>query len=202
MNTNDNQHENVLAYLRALAPARRLTYSESLRIAELQANRLVELFDVEGPKVPSELVSEFPRVEVRYVYDLPAGGASYWENGRWVIELRSWEPHTRQRFSLMHEFKHVLDHPCAERAYHGMDHDTIERIADHFAACVLMPKRWLKSEWYASGQNIVRLAPLLGVSAQALRNRLWHLGLAVNDTALSPDPPWFHGSVEFGGVEQ
>ena len=178
MNNSGNQHESVLAYLRSLMPERRLTYAESLRIAELQANRLVELFDIEGPHVPSELVSEFPRVEVRYVYDVPVGGASYWENGRWVIELRSWEPRTRQRFSLMHEFKHILDHSCAERAYQGMDHDTIERIADYFAACALMPKRWLKSQWIASGQNIVRLAPRLGVSAQALNNRLWHLGLS------------------------
>jgi len=178
MNTH-NQNESVLAYLRALVPERRLTYSESLRIAELQANRLLELFAVAGPRVPSELVSELPRIAVRYEHEMPVGGSVHWENGQWVISLRAWEPRTRQRFSLMHEFKHVLDHPHAAHAYRGMDHDTVERIADHFAACVLMPKRWLKSQWFANHQQVPSLALRLGVSAQALSLRLWHLGLAV-----------------------
>ena len=57
----NQDNESVLATLRALVPPRRLTYTESLRIAELQANRLLEIFDIAGPRVPSELVTELPR---------------------------------------------------------------------------------------------------------------------------------------------
>ncbi len=178
MNTNINEQGSVLAILRALVPQRTLGYFESLLVAELQANRFLEVFEVAGPRVPSELVTELPRIEVSYEHDMPVGGSLHWENGQWVISLRAWESRTRQRFSLMHEFKHLLDHPYADRVYRRIDHDTIERVADHFAACVLMPKRWLKSEWFRSGQNVSRLAPRLGVSAQALNLRLWHLGLA------------------------
>jgi hypothetical protein len=190
MNTNQDEHDSVLAILRALVPQRTLTYFESFLIAELQANRLLEFFQISGPRVPTELVTELPRIEVRYEHDMPVGGSAHWEHGRWLISLRSWEPRTRQRFSLMHEFKHLLDHPYAPRAYRGIDRDGVERIADHFAACVLMPKRWLKSEWYVGGQNVPYLARRLGVSAQALHVRLWHLGLTAEDDRCRSGARW------------
>jgi hypothetical protein len=56
--------------------------------------------------------------------------------------------------------------------------------ADHFAACLLMPKRWLKGRWFET-QNVPALAYRLGVSSRALSVRLWHLGLAV-DTPRCP----------------
>jgi Zn-dependent peptidase ImmA (M78 family) len=178
MKTNPKADENVFATVRALVPRRPLNYYESLRIAELQANRLLELARIVGPRVPSEVVSELPRITVRYETDIPTAGASYWENDRWIIELRREEPESRQRFSQMHELKHILDHPYARIVYARLDHDTVERVANHFAACVLMPNRWIKSEWARSGHNIPVLARRLGVSAHALRYRAWYLGLS------------------------
>jgi Zn-dependent peptidase ImmA (M78 family) len=113
---------------------------------------------------------------------MPVSGCTYWESGRWVITLNASEPMVRQRFSLMHEFKHILDHTTQGRLYGDIRSDeraaaNAERVADHFAACVLMPKRWLKSEWFESGQRLSLLASRLGVSTRALSLRLWHLGL-------------------------
>lgn len=183
-------HESVLGSVRALVPERRLTPSESLRIAELQANRLLELFQIAGPRVPSELITELPRIEVRSDRDLPVSGSAHWEAGRWVITLNGSEPSTRRRFSLMHEFKHVLDHTTKHHLYGDAPSDSgaatrSERAADHFAACLLMPKRWLKHQWFASGQRLVPLATRLHVSTRALSVRLWHLGLAP-ETARCP----------------
>jgi hypothetical protein len=176
-------NESVLQTLRALVPTRRLTASESLRIAELQANRLLELFRVAGPLVPSELVAELPRIWVRGEPELPVSGSAHWEGGRWVITLNASEPAVRQRFSLMHEFKHVLDHPTKHLLYGEAATDALaaqraERAADQFAACLLMPKRWLPRVWVESGQDAPRLARRLGVSTRALSVRLWYLGLA------------------------
>ena len=179
----DGSSESLLASLRALVPQRQLTYSESLRIAELQANRLLEHFEITDAHVPSELVTEFPRIQVRYEHGLPVSGSAHWEAGRWIITLNADEPWARRRFSLMHEFKHVLDHTNKQDLYGDVDHDDkaserSERVADHFAGCLLMPKRRLKGLWFASGQNIVTLARQLGVSTRALNVRLFHLGLA------------------------
>jgi Zn-dependent peptidase ImmA (M78 family) len=173
----------VLKTLRDLVPRRRLTYGESLRLAELQANRLLELFDVRGPLVPDELITGLPRIQVRYERDLPVSGSAHWESGGWVITLNASEPYVRQRFSLMHEFAHIIWHTTARRMFGDTQQDPLasdraERAADVFAAALLMPKRWIKSRWYESGQNLTLLARRAGVSTRALNVRLYHLGLA------------------------
>src|SRR5258708_33713289 len=104
MNQPTTQNESVLKTLRDLVPHRRLTYGESLRIAELQANRLLELFGVTGPFVPTEIVTELPRVTVRNASDMPVSGSPHWEPGQWVIPLNVAEGTVRRRCSVMHEF--------------------------------------------------------------------------------------------------
>jgi Zn-dependent peptidase ImmA (M78 family) len=173
----------VLKTLRDLVPRRRLSYHESLQLAELQANRLLELFEVTGPLVPDELITELPRVAVRYDDALPVSASAHWEGGRWFITLNASEPHVRQRFSLMHEFKHILDHTTKDFLYGTGDANQLaaeraERAADAFAAALLMPKRWIKSCWYESGQNLAVVANRAGVSTRALSVRLYHLGIA------------------------
>jgi uncharacterized protein DUF955 len=170
----------VLASLRALVPLRPLTPSETLRIAELQANRLLEHFAIAAAVVPEEIVSDLPRIRVvREV--LPVSGSAHWANGYWLITLNIDEPATRQRFSLVHEFKHVLDHTTKQYLYRDRPfqtaYDQAERVADYFAACLLMPKRVVKRLWCQGHQNIIELAAKLQVSPAALRYRLDQIGL-------------------------
>jgi len=171
----------VLAMLRALVPQRPLTPSEALRIAELQANHLLRHFKVVTNAVPEEIVSELPRIRVLRVDGLPVSGAAYWNGRYWVIALNRSEPSFRQRFSLMHEFKHVLDHTTKQFLYRDRPFQTAEqqaeRVADYFAACLLMPKMVVKRLWCQGNQNIVRFAEMLRVSPRALRFRLDQLGL-------------------------
>lgn len=171
----------VLALLRALVPQRQLTYNEALRVAELQANRLLEHFAITSPAVPDEIVSELPRIKVDYESGLPVSGSAHWNGRYWVITLSADEPRSRQRFSLMHEFKHVLDHTTKDFLY--QDHpassadEHAERVADYFAACLLMPKRVVKQLWFAGPQSIEHMADKLRVSPAAARYRLAQLGL-------------------------
>src|SRR5581483_1673556 len=164
----------------ALVPKRPLTPSETLRIAELQANRLLEHFAVTSAAVPEEIISELPRIRVIHE-PLPVSGAAHWANGYWLITLNADEPTSRQRFSLVHEFKHVLDHTTEGHLYHDRPFQTAyeqaERVADYFAACLLMPKRVVKRLWCQRQQNIIELAEKLQVSPAALRYRLDQLGL-------------------------
>lgn len=190
MITNTNNEGSTLAALRALVPRRRLSNGESLRIAELQANRLLEHFAIDDDRVPSEIVTEFPRIEVRYERHLPVSGSTHWENGRWIITLNLDEPWVRRRFSLMHEFKHILDHTTKQYLYDDTHDvraaDRAERAADHFAACVLMPKRPIKSAWFTNGQHLLETARRLGVSTRALSVRLYYLGLAPDTNRCAP----------------
>lgn len=181
--TPNNQRGSVLTTLRALVPQRRLTHGEALRLAELQANRLLELHNITDDRISTELISGLPRIEVRNMRALPVSGSTHWENHHWIITINADETWARRRFSLAHEFKHVLDHTTKDRLYGDVDHDVdaaghCERAADYFAACLLMPKRSLKRIWFASHQDIIRCAARLGVSTRALSVRLYHLGLA------------------------
>jgi len=177
---NTNQRS-VLASLRALVPNRPLAPREALNVAELQANHLLRYFQIETAAVPEEIVSQLPRVRVIREYGLPVSGAAHWNGHYWIITLNAKEPVSRQRFSLMHEFKHVLDHATKHFLYHDRPFQSAdeqaERVADYFAACLLMPKRVVKRLWCQGNQNIVRLAEMLAVSPRAVSFRLDQIGL-------------------------
>jgi Zn-dependent peptidase ImmA (M78 family) len=110
-----------------------------------------------------------------------ASGGAKWIKPRWVILLNSYEPAARQRFSLAHEFKHVLDHPYVHIAYGSLSTPTsrhaLEQLCDYFAACLLMPRPWVKAMWASGLQDIVALARQFEVSPQAMQVRLLQLGL-------------------------
>lgn len=175
------REQSVLAMLRALVPNRPLTPNEMLRIAELQANHLLRHFQIETGAAPEEIVTELPRIRVVRELGLPVSGAAHWNGRYWVITISADEHQSRQRFSLMHEFKHVLDHTTKDFLYQDRPtssaYEQAERVADYFAACLLMPKRVVKRLWFEGPQSIERMAEKLRVSPAAVRYRLDQLGL-------------------------
>lgn len=171
----------VLASLRSIVPKRPLTWSETLRVTELQAHRLLEHFQITATAVPEEIVSELPRIRVVREQGLPVSAAAHWNGRYWIITVSADEPLARQRFSVMHEFKHVVDHTTKNFLYSDRSlltaADQAERVADYFAACVLMPKKTVVRLWCAGNQDISRLSAMLAVSPPAVRFRLDQLGL-------------------------
>jgi Zn-dependent peptidase ImmA (M78 family) len=143
---------------------------------------LLEHFNIESVAVPEEIVTDLPRIKIELEYGLTVSGAAHWNGHYWVITLSAEDHRFRQRFSLMHEFKHIIDHTTKGFLY--ADASTLggcgqaERVADHFAACVLMPKRVVKRLWGQGHQDPRQLAALLQVSPSALRYRLIVLGLS------------------------
>jgi Zn-dependent peptidase ImmA (M78 family) len=83
-----------------------------------------------------------------------------WSHGRWLILLNAADSRGRQRFSLAHELKHILDHPFVTILYArwGESTDQAEQACDYFASCLLMPSRWLRQAW-AEGMRDVRCSP-------------------------------------------
>jgi Zn-dependent peptidase ImmA (M78 family) len=171
----------VLRDLRDPIPLRALSLAEGLRLAERQANRLLKIMNVAVPPVPDTVITELPRIQVERIALGPVSGATEWSHGRWLILVNSTEPPGRQRFSLAHEFKHVLDHPFAATLYpddrNRVDQHRAEQVCDHFAACLLMPRRLLEPRWEAGFRNPIALARLFRVSPTAMRFRLRATGL-------------------------
>ena len=172
-------HKTTLSLLRDLMPKRTLDLEESYRIAELQATRLRSLHQADEPMLTEDIITEQPRISVITESDLPSSGMTFWNGSTWMLLLGRDEARTRQRFSLFHEYKHILDHPV--RGHQELSHRDNERVADYFAACALMPKLLVKRHYCRGVQKPEALAYLFGVSPQAMRYRLNQLGLT--------DPP-------------
>src|SRR5437899_3168844 len=107
----------VIRTLRDMVPIRPLGLAESLRVTELQASRLLKLSGTEDGPVPESIVTELPKVQVERVWPLGAAGFTQWAKGRWLIVVNERDYPTRQRFSVMHEFKHLLDDPFIRVLY-------------------------------------------------------------------------------------
>lgn len=178
--TSEQPPPSVLAGLRSLIPRRALSIQEALELTERQATWLLRHFEITDPAVPIELITQLPRIRLRLNAGIPVSGSAHWDGHSWVLTVNSTEPLVRQRFSLFHELKHVIDHPLLNHltAIEGFDDAAVrERLADHFAACVLMPRRWVKGAWCGGLQKIADLADRFEVSEQAMRIRLNTLGL-------------------------
>lgn len=181
--TEEIKPRSTLAQVRDLMPHRALTPSESRQVLERQATRLLKLAGIAGPPVPvEELVASLPRVEVRRHPSLPSSGRAQWTGTRWVILVDSNEARVRQRYSIGHELGHVIMHPFATSVLPETDkHSTearLEQACEYFAACLLMPRLWIKRAYYDAGiQDVPALARLFNVSWVAMRLRQEQLGL-------------------------
>lgn len=186
MNQPTETPRTIVRELRALVPHRPLTLGESYTLAEKQANRALQLAEQKQPDVNLGWVLELPRVEVqlspRFKMDGLSGFTTF-SHGRYVVMVNRNDSHARRRFTLAHELKHLLDYTAAPVIHKGLGHgdparaeQQIEHICNHFAACLLMPRMWLKRAWFNGVQDVSALAGLFNVSEEAMTKRLSFLG--------------------------
>jgi Zn-dependent peptidase ImmA (M78 family) len=117
-------------------------------------------------------------------FDLANGtsGMTQWlkQQSHWLKAINRDDSQTRRRFTLGHEFKHILDNPYINVLYpksEQSDDDRGERMCDYFAACLLMPRPWVKRLWAQGVQDAAVLAATFNVSPAAMNRRLQDLGL-------------------------
>lgn len=189
--TTTNPPRDMVTQLRALAPLRPLTLGDAYTVAERQATKALQLAGITAPHIRLDWILDLPRTEVQVEprHNMSGlSGSTAFSNGRYLIVINKNDAHARRRFTLAHEWKHLLDYTTSDVLYqqfgHGNAHQherTVERIADHFAACLLMPRTWVKNAWTSGIQDIPALAGLFMVSEDAMRVRLTYLGLLDTD---------------------
>jgi predicted transcriptional regulator len=177
----------VIEQVRDLMPRRPLLLTEAYTVAELQANKLLALLEITFPHVTYDRLLALPNVEIHLEPNYRMthfSGMSRFSNGRWLILIDKNDVHGRRRYTLAHEFKHVIDHSLDKIAYSRLGYRDefrrqahIEAICQHFAACFLMPKPWVKNSWANGMQDVYTLASLFQVSVTAMEVRLRVLGL-------------------------
>lgn len=104
--------------------------------------------------VPAELIKKgrFNRpIEVRLVPLKAYHGAVWRLKNSWVIHLNNKDTSARRRFTLYHEIFHILAHseanPVFKKAPDKREGVFNELLADHFSACMLMPKQLMERKW-------------------------------------------------------
>jgi hypothetical protein len=129
-------HTNPLAALRAITRESPNSLAEALDTAERQAEYLHGLFGDRAEQTPATLTDLIPTVTIERVDDLPVPGTSFWATGQWHIHLRAGDPKRMQVFTLLHQLKHIIDHPLRQRGDQYSDSEW-EVLADYFAHQVL-----------------------------------------------------------------
>jgi Zn-dependent peptidase ImmA (M78 family) len=170
----------LLFELRRLMPLRPISYSEHLKLAELQATRLRALLKQYQPDASLAWLTAGTLISVQVVLQgrwkmEGISGLSTWSDDHWVIGINKGDSHARRRFTLCHELKHVIDASRDRITYRGITEAQRERIAQYFAACYLMPKLLVRRAWTSGIQDPEALAGLFKVSREAMLNRLIYL---------------------------
>lgn len=161
-----------------------LTVAEARSIAERQANRFRALTGYDSqPMLPTEAITDLPRLRIYLATSMNHSGMSGWDDDSkvWQIVVNGQDAPSRQRFTLAHEYKHVIDATTHETTYRDIGgysaHEQAEDVCDYFAGCLLVPKTLLKSAWADGTQDTKTLARIFGVSPAAMRVRLRQTGL-------------------------
>ncbi len=184
------QDIDVIAALRQLQPARAVTWTEAHSVAERQAALLLDLQHIDEPPVPQFVIASLAGILVDWCEGWPTSGMAVRTGALWRIVLKAEESRLRQRFSLAHEFKHVLDDPVIDRLFTHLPPEhrqgRAERLCNYFAACLLMPRPWIKRDWCSGLQKTAVLARRYYVSIEAMSTRLSELGLGPMTLAFDP----------------
>lgn len=156
---------------------------------ESEANKLLRKFAINNPPIDLEEIAEFLKVKVtREPLDPDVSGVMLFENGKKSVAINSNQHINRQRFTLAHEIGHLILHATSNEDRIHIDRrffrnsssssgEIKEEIeANAFAACLLMPKKFLKrtveKEGLLTDFDIYKLALRYKVSEQAMTLRL------------------------------
>ncbi len=158
------------------------------------AAKFLEIAEIGGPPVILSQVAARIGVPV-FHWDLPdeVSGIFVPYNGAACVGVNQNHPYVRQRFSIAHELGHLAYHEGKQlhvdfvEAEVGMQLDAdqrdAEKIANQFAADLLMPAKWIRDDFTKYGvENLTLMAQKYQVSEQALWFRLINLKLVAESS--------------------
>ncbi|MDT0309660.1 hypothetical protein RM780_22265 [Streptomyces sp. DSM 44917] len=157
MNTTDNTAPGALTSLRALGGQPDSSLAALRRIAAEQARLLRDLLTVPVPQTPARLSVLIPSLLIEYITQLPTHGIAFWARPYWHIRISASDPSARQTFTVLHQFKHIIDHPLRQRLTALGDADW-EELADYFAGQALREKASPDPSGWASDTSELQAA--------------------------------------------
>lgn len=128
----------TLAGLRAVALESTQSLTSMLYAADCQAWMLRTMLPIPATQLPAYLSDLIPSILVEYIDEIPMSGISFWADDRWRIHIRASDPVDVRQFTILHELKHIIDHPLRQQQPDLFSNSGWEKLADHFAARMLV----------------------------------------------------------------
>jgi Zn-dependent peptidase ImmA (M78 family)/DNA-binding XRE family transcriptional regulator len=160
------------------------------REPESAAKHVLTMAAVEDPPVDLDRVTRALHIPV-IAWSFPDALSALLadtEEGGFVIGVNRWHHPNRRRFSIAHECGHAV---MRHRAGFYLDFTDVdpfgdprksrfvdERAANAFAAALLMPSKWLRSDVKTDLDDVATLAARYRVSEEAMSFRMRNVGLA------------------------
>jgi len=152
------------------------------QLVEALANKYIKQAKLSQPPVITELIRQIvinPGIEIRPLPLKAYHGAVWQLEDGWVIHINNEDEPAKQRVTLFHEVFHILAHARAIPVFkkRGVKEGAFnEMLADYFAGCVLMPKRWVKEKW-AEVNDLKQMTEVFQVTELLTWIRLKTMGL-------------------------
>lgn len=146
---------------------------------EALANEYLKQANVSEPPVPLDVVNLFDShrpIELRPLPLRAYFGCTWFLGKEWVIHLNTNDSPVVNKFTAFHEGFHIISRNCGlafSRAGDGYK-PLSERLADYFAASILMPRAFVCRFW-PEVQSLSEMASIFGVPEPVMKNWLTRL---------------------------
>jgi len=159
-----------------------VTPGRIFKLVEMLAQSMLRAGRIRCLPVPTGLISladDYQPIEVRLVPLKTHRGALWHLKDSWIIQLNENDPPARRRFTLFHEAFHILAHRKSTPVFRkrGLEVGSFnELLAEYFAVCVLMPRKWIEEKW-AEVKDLDRMVEIFDVTQTVmwLRLKVLHL---------------------------
>ena len=112
-------------------------------------------------------------------------GKLEYKDGVWLMSVNVQHPEVRQRYTLVHELGHYLNHRDSVKSFEdtvyfrSKQKSSMEYMADQFAASLLMPENDVKNLVAGGVKTVKEMSLKFGVSLEAMKYRLEQLGYGI-----------------------
>jgi len=157
---------------------------------ETTAQQILDTLNITSRPVPVEQIADINKIGISRAPSKEFSGMLIRKDGHALIGINNTEAPVRQRFSIAHELGHFFLHPQKDtfvdyrkEAKKDYIKSFKEVEADHFAAALLMPKKFLEEDVrkldckFISEKEVKILSNRYEVSDDAMTFRLINLNL-------------------------
>ena len=178
----NNEHDHPMLHLAGCSFASYSCCCQILTEIENLADEYLERAGVTGPPVPYDVINLFDTrrpIEIRYLPLKRYYGCTWGIDQQWVVHInKDLRPESRH-FTAFHEGFHII---CGSSGLSFKDnrngHETVsERLADYFAASILMPREMTFRYW-SETRNLGKMASIFSVPEEEMKD--WLVRLCVS----------------------